>query len=558
MALLGNVSEVIESLAMLVWGSRSLKTLTSITLAQVGNVTVPSDKTATSAPSLKSQARPLRSLETIPQKRKIISMTNGPVDLEAHRTVVAQRLEVLRRKQLQELRSNLDELKAQQAAFESRLLKAIHDGEKHITVGQSSTHNTAAGLMPTRKNGRQSNGLSSQYEPPGNTEKPARGHRMAQTNAGHGQRFSKAPCEFKDGPTAIVYCEANFGEADGKTANGLVRHSENYRIIAVIDSRHCGKDAGTVLDGIPNGIPICRDLADATACVEGMPNCFIFGMAPSSGMLSQFERRVALDAMAQGMDIVNGLHEFLSEDDEFIAASISNNVQILDVRKPADKTTLKTFTGNIADVTCPVIAVLGTDCAIGKRTTASILTKAFNDRSVKTVMVSTGQTGLIQGARYGVALDAIPSQFCSGELEAAVITAFVSEKPDLIVVEGQGALSHPAFSTSAFILRGSQPDSVILQHAPGRTHRCDFDEMRMPEPADEVRLIECFADTRVIGLTINHENMSKQEVASDCKKYAHELGFPALDPLSDTPEDLIEMVVNAHTHLRKILKHPRQ
>jgi hypothetical protein len=90
--------------------------------------------------------------------------------------------------------------------------------------------------------------------------------------------------------------------------------------------------------------------------------------------------------------------------------------------------------------------VLGTDCAIGKRTTATILARALNDRGVKAVMIGTGQTGLIQGARYGVPIDAIPSQFCAGELEATIINAFTVENPDAIIIEGQGALSHPAFS----------------------------------------------------------------------------------------------------------------
>ena len=82
------------------------------------------------------------------------------------------------------------------------------------------------------------------------------------------------------------------------------------------------------------------------------------------------------------------------------------------------------------------------------------------------VLIGTGQTGIIQGARYGVALDAIPSQFCSGEMEATVVEAFEGENPDVIVIEGQGALSHPAYLTSTFILRGSRPDGVVLQHAP--------------------------------------------------------------------------------------------
>ena len=490
-------------------------------------------------------------------------MTNSPVDLEAHRALAAQRLEVLRRKQLQQLRVDMDDIKAQHDAVEKRLLEAIEDSENRLTGGYSSTNCNAAGLLPTQMNGQQSNrdaaksrptsngALLLKAESPGNTWTPSRKQGQAKADAVSSQRFSNAPSETNERPAAVVYCEANFGEADGKTANGLVRHSDKYRIIAVIDSRHCGKDAGTVLEGVPNDIPICRDLADVIARVDEMPSCFIYGMAPSSGIFSPGERAIMLDAMGLDMDIVNGLHEFLSEDDEFIEASLSNNVEIHDVRKPADKTLLKTFTGNISKVNCPVIAVLGTDCAIGKRTTASIVTKVFNDGGLKAVMVSTGQTGLIQGARYGVALDAIPSQFCSGELEAAVIAAFEGENPDLIVIEGQGALSHPAFSTSAFILRGSQPDSVILQHAPGRAHRCDFDGMSMPDPTDEVRLIECFSDTRVIGLTINHENMTNQEVVSACELYSRKLGIPATDPLFDTSKDLIEMVTAAHPHLEQ-------
>ena len=139
------------------------------------------------------------------------------------------------------------------------------------------------------------------------------------------------------------------------------------------------------------------------------------------------------------MNIVNGLHEFLSDDPVFKAACAVSNVEILDVRKPRAKKDLHMFTGDISRVTCPVIAVLGTDCAVGKRTTATILSQALNDRDVKTVMIGTGQTGLIQGAHYGIALDAIPSQFCAGELEATIINAFIVERPDVILVEGRPA-----------------------------------------------------------------------------------------------------------------------
>jgi uncharacterized NAD-dependent epimerase/dehydratase family protein len=345
--------------------------------------------------------------------------------------------------------------------------------------------------------------------------------------------------------TAIVYCEGNFGGIDGKTANGLVRHSEKYKILSIIDSEKAGQDAGEILDGEPNGIPVFQNLGTALAHAGRTPDCFIFGIAPASGMLSRIERRLLLRAIEYGMNIVNGLHEFLNDDPEFAAACAKSKVVIRDVRKPRDKKDLRVFSGRIAEVTCPRIAVLGTDCAIGKRTTATILASALNERGIKAVMIGTGQTGLIQGARYGLALDAVPSQFCAGELEGKIIEAFENEDPDVILIEGQGSLSHPAYSTSSFIIRGSCPQGVVLQHAPGREHRCDFDDMPMPTPASEINLIETFAKTKVIGLTLNHENMTDTEVSSAITRYEEELGIPATDALTRSPERLVEMVLSA-------------
>jgi uncharacterized NAD-dependent epimerase/dehydratase family protein len=356
--------------------------------------------------------------------------------------------------------------------------------------------------------------------------------------------------------SAIVYCEANFGDIDGKTANGLVRYSEKYKVVAVIDSTKAGLDTGMVLDDIPNNIPVCRDLNEALKTAGDMPDTFIFGMAPLSGMLSGHERSIMLEAINLGMNIVNGLHEFLNDDPEFVAASAANNVTILDVRKPRAKKDLKTFSGRISEVTCPRIAVLGTDGAIGKRTTATILTKALNDHGIKAVMVGTGQTGLIQGAKYGIAIDAIAPQFCSGEMEAAVIEAFKGENPDIIIIEGQGALSHPAYLTSAYILRGSCPDGVILQHAPGRSNLSDYPDVPMPCVTSEINLIETFSDTKVIGLTINHENMTDEEVSGAIKRYEDKLNLPATDALTRSPDHLVEMVLSAHPQLaRKLTVH---
>lgn len=347
-------------------------------------------------------------------------------------------------------------------------------------------------------------------------------------------------------PTAIIYCEGNFGKVDGKTANGLVRYSNNYRILSVIDSETASLDSGVVLDGEENGIPIVANIEAAMVHAKAVPDYFIFGIAPSSGLLSDLEKKVILNAMSMNMNIVNGLHEFLTDDPMFVEASIKNNVHILDIRKPKNKEDLKTFSGKIHNVKCPRIAVMGTDCALGKRTTATILADELSKKGLNVVMIATGQTGIMQGAPYCVALDAVPSQFCAGELEAVIVNAYETERPDIIIIEGQGALSHPAFSTSSFILRGSCPTSVILQHAPNRQYRTDFPEMPMPSIASEIKLIETFSDTSVIGITLNHEGMSLDETLSAISGYSTEFGIPVTDVLTQPIEQLLQIVLSAY------------
>jgi uncharacterized NAD-dependent epimerase/dehydratase family protein len=252
------------------------------------------------------------------------------------------------------------------------------------------------------------------------------------------------------------------------------------------------------------------------------------------------------------MHVINGLHEFLNDDAEFVAAALLAEVTITDVRQPKAKRDLHLFSGRIFDVTCPRIAVLGTDGAIGKRTTATLLVQALNAAGIKAILVGTGQTTLIQGGKYGVALDALVPQFCSGEVEHQVVAAFEGEDPDVIVVEGQGALSHPAYLTSGHILRGSQPEAVIVQHAPKRRVLGDFPMMPMPTAASEIRLIEAFADTHVIGVTINHEEMTADELSSSIAEHHQNLGLPVTDPLTRPGSELVEMVLQAFPALAPV------
>ena len=351
-------------------------------------------------------------------------------------------------------------------------------------------------------------------------------------------------------PTAVVYCEGNFGQVDGKTANGLVRHSQAYRILSVIDSELEGRDSGQLLDNVSNAIPILEDLEAAVVREASIPDTLIYGMAPSTGKMSPTDREVVLDAIALGMNIVSGLHEYLGDDPEISSAADATNVTIRDIRKPRPSKDMRLFDGSVSEVKAVRIAVLGTDCAIGKRTTATILARELNERGIKTVLVGTGQTGLMQGAKYGIAMDAVPPQFCCGELERVIVAAYRGDDPDVILIEGQGALSHPAFCTSAFVLRGSQPHAVVLQHAPKRAHRCDFPAMPMPGPKSEIALIEAFADTRVIGITLNHEAMTAAEVDRAIDSLSRDLGIPVTDALTRPEVHLSDMVLAAFPQLQ--------
>lgn len=339
---------------------------------------------------------------------------------------------------------------------------------------------------------------------------------------------------------AIVYCEKEFGKMDGKTANGLVRHSEKYEIVGVIDSTKAGMDAGEYLDGVKNGILIFHDLDEAIERLKEVPNYFIYGVAPLEAFLKEEQRRIVLEAMEKGMNIVNGLHEFFTDDEEFTQKAEECGVKIYDIRKPPAKKELHLFSGRILKVSTPIVVVLGTDSAVGKRTTAIILTEALRKEGLNVAFVATGQTGLIQGAKYGVAVDAIVEEFMTGEIENAVMEARDTEHPDIIIVEGQGALSHPAYLSSCAIVRGAKPKAVIVQHPPKRKNLGDFPYIPMPTLKSEIEMIEIFSRAKVIAITLNHEDMTDTEIKETITEYEKMFRLPTTDVLKYGSEKLVK------------------
>ena len=340
--------------------------------------------------------------------------------------------------------------------------------------------------------------------------------------------------------TALVYCESQFGLVDGKTAAALIRQSELYSIVGVIDSSLAGKDAGEALGEQKSGIPIFADLDHALSELSEVPSYYIYGKAPLDTYISNKERSLIVEAMENGMDIINGLHQFFSHDQELSLKAAQNGIQIKDIRKPPELKNLHVFTGRISEVNVPVIAFLGTDCACGKMTTAVELNKTLNNLGIKSVLIATGQTSLIQGAKYGVAIDALISQFVVGEIENSVVQAFENEKPDIILVEGQSSVSHPAFMGSLGILKGSMPDGVILQHPPARKFRCDFPNLLMPTVAHEIKLIEEISKAKVMAIALSHENLAEVEMRQIVAVYEKKFQLPTTDVLIHGCQKLVQ------------------
>ena len=345
---------------------------------------------------------------------------------------------------------------------------------------------------------------------------------------------------------AVVMCEGHFGDPSGKTAHGLVRYSDLYDVVGVLDSALAGRDAGEYLDGKPAGIPIFATLEDALARARARPTHFVMGVATDGGRIPPEYRPVIRRAIEEGLHVVSGLHEKIEPDHELAALAKKHGVTLRDVRTVPPREELHFFTGKIEEVACPVLAVLGTDSAIGKRTTARVLVKALNEAGYKAVFVGTGQTGRLQGAKYSIILDSIVNDFVTGEIEHVVHEAWRNEDPDVIVVEGQGGLTHPGYPGGYEIICGARVKGVILQHAPGRKVLDGFPMYPMGDPARDVTIAETLSGHPLVAITINHEDLTRDEVEAWKKRLGERFGKPVTDVLLDGPGPLADAVVKRY------------
>jgi uncharacterized NAD-dependent epimerase/dehydratase family protein len=349
---------------------------------------------------------------------------------------------------------------------------------------------------------------------------------------------------------AIVYCEGAYNTPNGKTAHGLIRFTNRYRILSVVDSRYAGRDAGEVIDSKVNGIPIFSSVQQAVMEADSHTRPathFVVGLAPDGGRLPSSARQDVKNAISFGLNVDCGLHDYLSEDPEMTRLAAEYGVKIRDIRKPPRIQKLHFFSGKIEEVRALKIAVLGTDSAVGKRTTAWMIVNGFKKLGLSAEMIGTGQTAWMQGVKYGLIMDSLVNDFVAGEIEHAVWSAWKKENPDIIIIEGQGSLMNPAYPGGFEILAAGRPDVIILQHAPARLEYDGFPGYPIQPLSRQIQAIELLSGKPVAAITINHEGLSDDQIPLVCEQIQKEVGLPAFDVLRDGADAIVNML-NSYIH----------
>lgn len=338
---------------------------------------------------------------------------------------------------------------------------------------------------------------------------------------------------------AIVLSGGILESKSAKTTHGLVRGSTRFNIKAIIDSKFGGKRSSEVIDKVSVDAPIYDSVASFMAD-GGKADYCIIGVATKGGVLPDSMRMDVIDSLNNCIEIINGLHKFLNDDEEISSIANKNEVAIHDIRKPRPKDQLAFWTGDIFQVGTPKIAVMGTDCGLGKRTTAKFIVDALRERGHTAEMIFTGQTGWLQGWDYGFILDSTVNDFVSGELEDAMLRCDKEAKPDFMVIEGQAALRNVSGPCGAEFLISGNADGVILHHSPIRKYYHGYDHLgvEIPSLAKEIELVNAYGK-EVLGATLNTFKVCLDDAKRFRDDYENELGIPVALPIEEGVERIL-------------------
>ncbi len=343
--------------------------------------------------------------------------------------------------------------------------------------------------------------------------------------------------------SAIVLTNGSLAQVDAKTAHGLIRGTQRFEIVGVIDAVHAGKDAGEVLDGQHRSIPVYAT-TDAFLTQTGIrPDYCIIGVALSGGRLDDVWQALLMDAIGHGISIVNGMHMPLGNIPAFRQAAETHHVEIVDIRRPRPFDQLHYWSGRIFQMKVPRLAVLGTDCAIGKRTTCRMILEACRRDGMHAEMIYTGQTGWLQGSPYGFIFDATLNDFVSGELESAIVRCETEASPELILIEGQSGLRNPMGPCGSEILVSANVKGVIHQHAPFRRYYDGAERFgcRLPSVEEEIRLIDMYG-SKVLAVSLNGAGGSVEALTTYARQLQDRIGLPVVMPLEEGMDHVLTVI----------------
>ena len=318
----------------------------------------------------------------------------------------------------------------------------------------------------------------------------------------------------------------------GKTMRGVLRYRRDD-VVAILDSGRVGESEA--------GVPIVGDVQSALAFA---PQVAIVGVATQGGRFPPAWRDLLRGCIASGLSIENGLHEMLGDDAELGPLAEAAGVELRDLRRPPSG--LDCATGANLEVDARIVLTVGSDCAIGKMTVSLELDRAARERGIASVFVPTGQTG-IAIAGWGIAVDAVVADFVSGAAEQLVLEGR-RRGGELLWVEGQGAILHPAYSgVTLGLYHGSVPHALVLCHRPGTTEIEGSPGHPIPPLAELVELHERMAlprrPARVVALALNTAGLDDAAAAAAVSGAAAETGLPASDPVREGPDALLDAVL---------------
>ena len=296
---------------------------------------------------------------------------------------------------------------------------------------------------------------------------------------------------------------------NGKTAHGVIRYGSDD-VVAVVDPLHAGKTVRDLLPHLESDAPIVSAVAAGLAF---NPDALLIGVAPQGGALPQTWRDEILRAIDAKLEIVSGLHDLLGEDALFAAAAKRAGVRIWDVRVPP---AVPLFSGAVYSVDAPILLTVGSDCAVGKMTVSLELARAARDRGKRATFVPTGQTGIMI-AGWGISVDRVISDFAPGAAEQLVLQA--APESDLIVVEGQGSINHPAYApVTLALLYGGAPDALVLVVDPTRRTIGNFSTPTLGYQelvAAYENVCGMVKPAKVAGLALNTRAMTKSDADAE-------------------------------------------